>query len=100
MPVWSITITAGKTSSDPATFVAVNQPNAPVGTLYADVGDAVSWNNTTKVDHEPSLVAGHKVTPGHQTIAWIVSGSAGTNVAYTCLCHPEEKGTIVITQPA
>ena len=99
MPVWSITIISGKKPGDPATFVAANQPNAPAGTLYADGGDAVSWDNTTAHNHQPSLVGAQPVTPGHQTSAWIVPQTPGTSVAYTCLLHPGEQGTIVISSP-
>jgi hypothetical protein len=37
------------------------------------------------------------VTPGHQTPAWIVTGSAGTSITYACLIHPQEQGTIAVT---
>jgi hypothetical protein len=37
------------------------------------------------------------VTPGHQTSAWVVNGAANTVVAYKCLLHPQEQGTITIT---
>jgi hypothetical protein len=99
MAVWSIQIVSGGKPGDPATFVAQNQPTAPVGTLYADGGDAVSWDNTTTQNHQPSLLPAPllPVTPGHQTTAWIVTGTVGANVPYTCLLHPEEQGTIVVT---
>jgi hypothetical protein len=106
MAVWSVNIVAGTNPGDPATFVAQNQPNAPVGTLYADPNDVVSWNNTTGQNHQPvqanlTLPLGgllwDVVTPGHQTDAWVVAGNPGTTIAYTCLLHPLEQGTIVVT---
>ena len=107
MAVWSIQIVPGLNPGDPATFVSQNQPSAPRGTLFADSGDVVSWDNTTAQDHLPaqtnlSLPIGgllwDRVTPGHQTSAWIVPQvSPGTAIAYACLLHPLEKGTIKVT---
>jgi plastocyanin len=106
MAVWSVNIVAGANPGDPATFVAQNQPNAPVGTVYADPGDIVSWNNTTNQDHQPVQVnvtpplgtlVWPPVTPGHQTDAYVVSGNSGATISYTCLLHSSEQGTIVIT---
>ena len=110
MAVWSIKIAPGANPGDPAVFVSQNQPSAPVGTLYADAGDAVSWNNTTTQNHQPvQTVQGNQVplplgglsrdpvTPGHQTSAWIVTGNSGTVITYTCLLHPQEQGTISVT---
>ena len=110
MAVWSVNIVSGSNPGDPATFIAQNQPSAPPGTLYADSGDAVSWNNTTQQNHQPVQTNSNgqvpmplggllwaPVTPGHQTPAWIVTGSAGTSVTYTCLIHPQEQGTITVT---
>src|SRR5262245_2965041 len=110
MAVWSIKIVPGAHPGDPAKFVPQNQQPAPDGTypngLYADPGDAVSWNNATTVNHQivqmpppapntpPSPVAfpigallWPAVTPGHQTAAYIVTGNAGTTVNYFCLIH-------------
>ena len=108
MAVWSVNIIAGANPGDPATFVAQNQPNAPVGTIYADAGDVVSWNNTTAQDHQPvqaplplvpplGTLVWPVVTPGHQTSAYVVSGNSGATISYTCLLHPSESGQIVIT---
>jgi hypothetical protein len=106
MAVWSVDIVTGANPGDPATFVAQNQPAAPVGTLYADPNDLVSWNNTTAQDHQPvqtnlipplGTLVWPVVTPGQQTSGYIVSGNSGTTIDYTCLLHPSEKGTIVIT---
>jgi plastocyanin len=106
MAVWSVDIVAGANPGDPATFVARNQPAAPVGTIYADPGDVVSWNNTTTQDHQPvqtnlipplGTLVWPVVTPGHQTDAYVVSGNSGTTISYTCLLHSSEQGTIVIT---
>ena len=91
MAVWSIDIKPG----NPATFVAQIQ-NAPPGTLYADPGDLVSWNNMTNQTHDISVFAGSGVsgvvTPNHQTAAYTVSDGATT---YTCTRHPNEKGVIL-----
>jgi hypothetical protein len=38
-----------------------------------------------------------RVTPGHQTAAWSVTGASGTTVFYSCLIHPQEKGKITVT---
>ena len=93
MPAWSIDIVPGKELGDPATFVAQNQSAAPVGTLYADAGDVVSWNNTTTRNHQISLLGAPVVTPGHQTSAWNIAGT----VNYKCDLHPDETGTIVVS---
>jgi hypothetical protein len=86
--------------------VAQNQPAAPVGTIYADEGDIVSWNNTTTQDHQPiqnnlfpplGTLVWPVVTPGHQTPGFVVT--PGTTISYTCLLHSSEQGTIVITTP-
>ena len=106
MAVWSVDIVAGANPGDPATFVARNQPSAPAGTIYADVSDVVSWNNTTTQDHQPiqtnldpplGTLVWPVVTPGHQTSGYVVSGAPGTTISYTCLLHSSEQGTIVIT---
>jgi plastocyanin len=106
MAVWSVDIVAGANPGDPATFVARNQPAAPVGIIYADAGDIVSWNNATAEDHQPvqdpleppvGTVTGPVVTPGHQTSGYVVTGNPGMTVSYTCLLHSSEKGKILIT---
>jgi hypothetical protein len=106
MAVWSVKIVPGATPGAPATFVPQNQPNVPPGTLFADQGDIVSWDNTTGQDHQPvqsnlTLPLGSlmwpPVTPGHQTAAWVVAGNPGTTIAYTCFLHPAEQGTVVVT---
>jgi plastocyanin len=106
MAVWSVNIVAGANPDDPATFVAQNQPNAPVGTIYADAGDIVSWNNTTDQDHQPvqdpleppvGTLVWPVVTPSHQTSGYVVTGKPGTTISYTCLLHSSEKGKILIT---
>jgi plastocyanin len=106
MAVWSVDIVAGANPGDPATFVAQNQTAAPVGTIYADPGDVVSWNNTTTQDHQPiqqklepplGTLVWPVVTPGHQTAGYVVSGTSGTTIKYTCLLHSSEEGMILIT---
>jgi plastocyanin len=109
MAVWMVDIVAGTNPGDPATFVAQNQPTAPVGTIYADPGDIVSWNNATAEDHQPvqtnlnpplGTLVWPVVTPGHQTSAYVVGENSGTTISYTCQLHPSEQGTIVVTPAA
>jgi len=111
MADWSIQIVPGANPGDPAVFVPQNQPSAtPGGTLYADPGDAVSWDNKTAQNHQPLQTTGANltpltlgsllwdpVTPGHQTAAWVVSGTKGTVITYTCLLHGQENGSITVT---
>jgi hypothetical protein len=111
MAAWSIKIVPGANPGDPATFVPQNQPSSPGGTLYADQGDAVSWDNTTAQDHQPvqgtpasgttpftlGTLMWDPVTPGHQTPAWVVTGDHGTVITYICQIHPNETGTITVT---
>lgn len=106
MPVWSVDIVSG--SNGPATFVAQNQPTAPVGTVFVDPGDIVSWNNTTKQPHSISLLADPTlpkddpknpgyVLPGEQTPAWIVPApnpAAPANYPYICLIETGANGVI------
>jgi plastocyanin len=113
MAVWSIKIIPGANPGDPATFVPQNQPSSPGGTLYADIGDAVSWDNATTENHQPvqgtaasgpaafplGTLMWDPVTPGHQTPAWIVTGNAGQVITYMCQIHPNETGTITVTSP-
>jgi hypothetical protein len=116
MAAWSIKIVPGANPGDPATFVPQNQPSSPGGTLYADQGDAVSWDNATAQDHQPvqgtpasggnppqvaifplGTLIWDPVTPGHQTPAWVVIGNPGTVITYICQIHPNETGTITVT---
>jgi plastocyanin len=116
MAVWSIKIVPGANPGDPARFVPQNQAPAADGTypngLSADPGDLVSWDNATQDDHlilQTKTAAGgsvpmplggllwDRVTPGHQTAAWLVTGASGTTVFYSCLIHPQEKGKITVT---
>jgi plastocyanin len=96
MAIWPVNI-----AGNPAAFVAVLQPTAPVGTVYADSGDAVYWNNTTTETHQISLLVATQnkgvVTPDHQSDAFFVTGNSGDTIPYNCLLHPEMKGTIVVT---
>jgi hypothetical protein len=111
MAAWSIKIVPGANPGDPATFVPQNQPSSPGGTLYADQGDAVSWDNTTAQDHQPvqgtpasgttpftlGTLMWDPVTPGHQTPAWVGIGNPGTVITYISQIHPNETGTITVT---
>lgn len=97
MAIWPVNIVEG----NPATFVAPLQPNAPVGTVYADAGDVVFWNNTTAQNHQISLLEATPskgvVTPGHQTDAFQVAGDPGTTIAYNSLLQPLATGKIIVT---
>jgi plastocyanin len=96
--------------SNPATFEAVLPPKPPVGTVYADGGDIVFWNNASNQTHQISLLAnsqkkGGEVTPNHQTDAFQVpQPPAGTKtettIAYTCLLHPGENAVIKVSKPS
>jgi plastocyanin len=97
MPIWPVNIVG-----NPATFDATAfQPNAPIGTVYADQGDVVFWNNTTAQNHQISLLGATPskgiVTPAHQTDAFVVTENAGTTIAYNCVLHPLETGKIIVT---
>ncbi|MFL5255431.1 MAG: hypothetical protein ACJ8AI_21565 [Rhodopila sp.] len=96
MAAWSINITPGSKPHDCAVFISANQPTAPVGTLYADVGDVVSWNNATQMTHTISVFVGSGVsgvvTPNHQTAAFVIPDGA---TQYFCTEHPDEKGVIL-----
>ncbi len=93
MAVWGVTI-----RGNPATFVAPDQPNSPPGTVYADPGDAVFWNNTTQQDHKISLLPGEPMTPGHQSDAFKVPNAPNTTIDYYCTVHTSETGKIIVTQ--
>ena len=110
MPVWSVDIVAAKNEGGPAAFVAQNQPTAPSGQIFTDNGDAISWNNTTGHDHCISVLADPNmlpssprnpgfVIPAHQTPAFTVgnTGTAAVKIAYSCLIHPNETGTITVS---
>jgi plastocyanin len=111
MAVWSVSIVPAAKPGGPATFVAQNQPNAPVGSITADQGDAISWNNTTDQPHCISVLAdpgkqptdpdntGY-VAPGHQTAALQVPAAPASGpptYVYTCLIHQNETGTIAVS---
>ena len=100
MAVWSVKIT--ENPGGPATFVAPDQPSAPAGTVYADPGDIVFWNNATEKTHQLVLPDATlpPVAPRHQTDAWTVKSKPGETIEYNCLIHPDEKGTIVVTGEA
>lgn len=120
MPVWSIKIVPGKNPGDLATFVPQLQQPAPDGTypngLYADAGDAVSWDNT--LGHEPyhpwptdqnyqplpippagilsnEIPAGESSRPAYI----VVSPASGGTIYYTCKRHPKMRGKITVTVP-
>ena len=90
MAVWTVRITGV-----PASFIARNQPNAPVGMLFADPDDLVSWDNQTDKPHQlrgPGLSV--DVAPGDQTAAWNVP-TLGP-ISYQCALHSSEVGTIQV----
>ena len=99
MAVWTVRITGV-----PASFIARNQPNAPVGTLFADPDDLVSWDNQTDEPHQlrgPGL--SFDVAPGDQTAAWNVptppsadSTTISWPISYQCALHSGEVGTIQV----
>jgi len=97
MAVWAVTIVPG----NPATYVPPDQPNAPTGTVYADPGDVVFWDNTTQQNQEISLLPGEVVTPGHQSNAFTVNSNTpvGTTIGYNSVKPPLATGKIIVTGP-
>jgi len=120
MAVWSIKIVPGKKPRDPATFVPQEQQPAPDGTypdgLYADSGDAVSWDNTEgrKAHHPVPTDQNYKpvpVTPSNDLSDKIPAGESSRpayvvvrpttgdqkTIYYRCALHPKEHGKITVT---
>lgn len=118
MPVWSIKIIPGTKPGDPATFVPQLQQPAQDGTypngLYADAGDAVSWDNTegreahhpwpTDENYKPLAIppAGelsNEIPPGESSrpAYIVVQPTTGATIYYYCSIHPGEHGKITVT---
>jgi hypothetical protein len=90
MAVWTVAITGV-----PALFIARNQPTAPIGTLFADPDDLVSWDNQTDQPHQlRGTGLSFDVEPGDQTAAWNVPKSGP--ITYRCALHSSEVGTIQV----
>ena len=97
MAVWTVNIVPG----DPPKLVAPDQPKSEPGTVYADSGDVVFWNNTTNDTYQISLLillpSQGIVTPGHQSDAFNV----GASIDYTCRAQPNRDppvvGKIIVT---
>jgi hypothetical protein len=112
MAIWPVDIIPGASPDDPATFVIspTLQPMARPGTIYADAGDLVYWNNTSQADHLLVQVVngGTKpmppvttVTPGHQTDSWRVPNNPNSptpmTITYKCSLHSGEIGIIQVS---
>jgi plastocyanin len=120
MAVWSIKIVPGAKPNDLATFVPQLQQPAPDGTypngLYADPGDAVSWDNTEgRKAHHPCPTDENynplPVTPQNQLSRRIPKGESSRpayvvvqpttgdkkTIYYRCSLHPQEHGKITVT---
>lgn len=109
---------SGKKRNDPATFVPQLQQPAPDGSypngLYADSGDAVSWDNTggKKAHHPvptdqnydplpipPNSILSNKIAKGQSSRpAYVVAMPAsGNTIFYCCALHAGEHGKITVT---
>ncbi len=118
MAVWSIKIVPGAKPGALAKFVPQLQQPAPNGTypngLYADTGDAVSWDNTegSKAHHPvptdskykplpipPANILSNVIPAGESSRpAYIVAEPAtGKTIFYCCALHPREHGKITVT---
>lgn len=120
MAVWSIKIIKGKKAGAPSEFVPQLQPGGPQG-LLAQLGDLVTWNNTTDKVHEPwpaddkfkplsKKAAGpagspnymsDEINPGKSSRpSWVVTQPVpanGTTIYYCCKLHKKERGKVTIT---
>ncbi|MEJ0074495.1 MAG: hypothetical protein WDO17_03455 [Alphaproteobacteria bacterium] len=120
MAVWSIKIVPGKKRRSAATFVPQLQAPAPDGTypdgLYADSGDAVSWDNTqdSRAHHPVPTDENYNpvpVTPNNDLSDEIPAGESSRpayvvvkpttgdqkTIYYRCALHPREHGKITVT---
>ena len=118
MAVWSIKIVPGAKPGDLASFVPQLQQPAPDGTypngLYADQGDAVSWDNTLgDIPHHPVPTDQNykrlKIPPASRLSRKIPAGessrpayiveepASGKTIYYCCALHPGEHGQITVT---
>jgi hypothetical protein len=118
MAVWSIKIVPGAKPGDLASFVPQLQQPGPGGTfpdgLYADSGDAVSWDNTlgsiahhpipTDENYKPLKIPpadelSRQIPPGGSSRpAYIVAEPAtGNTIFYCCALHSAERGKITVT---
>jgi plastocyanin len=118
MAVWSIKIVPAAKPGALATFVPQLQQPAPDGSypdgLYADAGDAVSWDNTlghiahhpvpTDANYKPLPIPPatelSQVIPAGESSrpAYIVQKPAtGKTIYYCCASHHGEHGKITVT---
>lgn len=113
---WSILITPGETTDDPAVYTP-NLPNQTPGEpLQAGNADIISWNNRTSEEHQPwPVVNGQKLTEEEakaqglyladvippwtsSTPGYVTTATVGKNVTidYTCTFHEKEQAQIVV----
>ena len=115
MPDWSIKFVPAKNPKPGvvADFV-LDVPGNPPGPFNVFNGDIVSWNNTTKDEHQPAVfdpVGGagppvgpakpvgdvlkpHKSSPGYG-----VGASVGSVIRFCCTKHSGEFGIMIVVQP-
>jgi plastocyanin len=125
MAVWSIKIVPGKKPGAPATFVPQLQQPKPGSNpypdgLYADPGDAVSWDNTSgrepyhpwpaDQNYKPlqippagilsnEIPAGESSRPAYVVVTPPINNTTYTTytIYYICKLHPGMHGKITAT---
>ena len=115
MPDWSIKIVAGRNRGDPAVFVPDLDGAQPGDPLIASPNDLVSWNNTTREEHQPwpagsdfqaltedkvppAFYLSNKIPPDDSSRpSWVVSSPlSGNTLFYCCRLHEGEHGQIIV----
>jgi plastocyanin len=105
MPTWSIKIVS---SASVTQFVP--QGGEPGGPQVAEVGDNVTWGNTTAETHEPWQTDDqYQITPDSVALCEpIAAGDSSTpeydlgqdgTIYYCCKLHRSERGRIIVTKP-
>jgi hypothetical protein len=116
MPDWSIKIVPE--NAKPTGFVPDLRGAKPGDPLTAEVGDIVTWNNTTSEacwpwptdstgrplsDDKVSTATGNylsdQIPVGSSSTPYFnpIQALAGTTLTYCCKLHPQVAGSIVIT---
>jgi hypothetical protein len=112
MPDWSIKFVPAKnpTPDQLADFV-LDVPGDPAGPFEVFNGDIISWNNTTRDDHQPAVYdpgpppattptpIGDTLNTRKSSPGFGISASAGTTINFCCTLHSGEVGTIVVVNP-
>jgi hypothetical protein len=115
MPDWSIKFVPAKNPKPGllADFVLDN-PGNPTSPFSVYQGDNVSWNNTTRDDHQPAVYdpvggagppagnpqpIGDILKPHDSSDTYPVAAPAGSTVWFCCALHPNEVGTLRVIAP-